>query len=237
MRSLNTLAAFVVTGSFLHADVLYTENFDVAGGRPSASSLAGWILDHAVDDAVFGGQLYGGFDPALTTTGSVAFLTDATSDDGTKGPAFNNIVIDDYTSIDFSFNYSNGQFNATGVTDIRLAVEVDNVLYASTTSVAPSAAAIADSLYSLSFNPTAANWLVVTPQSGQVTIGSVATSDLTGTITAAGIVQTNSIPAITTYDNFTITAESVPEPSAVAALCLLFPGLMVYRRHRSKSLV
>lgn len=237
MRSLKTLAAFVVTGSLLHADVLYTETFDVTGGFGNASGLAGWNLDHAVNDAVFSGQLYGGFNPAETTTGSVAFLTDASSDDGSKGAAFNDIAIADYTSIDFTFNYANGQFQATGVTDIRLAVEVNGVLYASTTSVAPSAASGPDSLYSLSFDATAANWLVVTPQPGQVSIGSIATTDLAGTITAVGIVQTNSIPAITAYDNFTITAQSVPEPSTVAALCLLFPGFVAWRRRRSPSSV
>ncbi|MCR9201588.1 MAG: PEP-CTERM sorting domain-containing protein [Planctomycetaceae bacterium] len=239
MKSLSFLTIFLSCTAVLHGDIIYTETFDIDGNSAAMGGSAnGWDLTHARDDAVFGGKLYGGFTPpAGTTTQSVAYLTDAMSDDGSTGDAFNNIVLSDYDSLDFSFTYTNGKFGFTDVDAIRLAVEVDGTLYASTTTASPAASG-ADSTYSLSFDPTAANWLVVTPLAGEVTIGAAATSDLSGTITAVGIVQTNSGSAITDYDNFEIDAvrstAAVPEPSVFAAFALLGPGIVVWRRRQRR---
>ena len=236
---LSIAIALAATSASLQAEVIYLEQFSIEGNSAAMGGSAnGWNLTHAQDDAVFEFGLYGGFDPNNTTTGSVAYLTDATTDDGTTGDAFNDITLTDYDSLDFSFKYSNGRFNADQVSAIRLAVEVGGTLYASTTTATPGAVSGTQGTYSLTFDPTAANWLVVTPAAEEVAIGSAATSDLTGVITAVGIVQTNVTAGITDYDDFTINAvassAAVPEPSTFAAFALLGPGILAWRRRQNK---
>ena len=228
---LSIAIALAATSASLQAEVIYFEEFP--GDGNGAGSAAGWDLSSAQNDAVFFGTLYGGFNAAATSTGSVAYLTDATSDDGSSGDAFTPLVQSEYDSIDFSFTYTNSESGATDVEAIRLAVEVDGQLYASTTTAAPSGSGAA-STYSLTFNPMAANWLLVTAGTGEVTIGTAATSDLLGDITSVGIVQTNSGNGVTSFDKFQIDVERaapVPEPGSA-----LFAGgacLLLWRRRRA----
>jgi len=204
--------------------LLYEETFPYPG--PSGAFLveaAGWadripnnperlFQMSAEDGAVFA------FQADTDVPISTAFYSTTELDTGSTGMAFPHI-------------------NLPGVEGLRMSVDIrpswdpDNVSARFAVQVngndwfcelnplpVPTTQSSAWSTYTRTFNPAAANWRSFSMNASDVTIGAVASTDLAGAITGAGLVFTHTVDNGThDFDNFRIIADAlrlnITEPS------------------------
>jgi hypothetical protein len=186
------------------------------------------------------------------TTGAyprgIYFFSNTTGDDA-AGPKFAwtpeyTFNPGDYTNLTFSWY----QGDAATTSELRLAIRVGGQWYASATAYANTAAGIGGigtfnanaQLMSLVYSPAAANWLTFafdgtydtttdtgTDSTVALALGAAPGSNLSGPITAFGLLGANDFGQIRRFDTFQIDGDSVvPEPSSVMLAISVLVGLL-----------
>lgn len=164
---------------------------------------------------------------------------------------------------EFSFNPANYnnltlswyQGDSGTTSQLQPAVRIGGQWYVSATGFANTVASASITnfnanaqLMSLAYNPAAANWVTlafdgtydVTTHTGTdstvpFALGSAPSSDLSGTITAFGLLAPNAGTEIRRFDTFQIDGDLVPEPASMTLAIFAFTGLGGMLRQR-KSL-
>ncbi|HET7626574.1 MAG TPA: hypothetical protein VFM25_15065, partial [Verrucomicrobiae bacterium] len=193
---------------------IYTETFPFIGPLPGnfAIDTAGWSEAVPGSPAVLFQNI--GSDAAgfafLGNAGTTAYYTSTATDRNQAGLPFPNIRIGSYSDLTFSVDLA-PTFSSSNVL-AYLAVQVNgNSWYVSANPIpVPAGDSPTYSTYSLPFDPAAANWKNMTIAETSAAIGSAASSNLTGTITGAGLVfVTVGSGGNMNFDNFTITGSGV----------------------------
>jgi hypothetical protein len=143
---------------------------------------------------------------------------------------------------------------AAGTVSTRVLLQVGGQWYVSAQAFTPTVGAntaldTVGATLSLNYNPAASSWnsFNLTPstatngdvaiselQSGTMSIGATAVSDLSGTITGVGLFSQSSTTATIRIDQLNITATPIPEPANIAALLgLAGLGLTLIRKRRN----
>lgn len=230
-----------------NAAVIYSNPFIVPGGAGEGANLA-------LTDTVPDWRVYTGATGAIHAASSRVFITDRAfknhptgvygviAMDGTAGDAGNpkftvttglNI---DSTAENLSFNWLQGDANPTAL--LNFVVQVDGQWYSSAVDYttpgqtigefasATSTTAVSQSLV---FSSDAAGWNTITFDPGtELTLGGLATTDLSGPITGVGFFTPNSTAGTVRVADFNITA--VPEPSTIVMGMAALLGFCVRRQ-------
>ena len=212
--------------------VLYQQAFGTVNGGTTLDSV-GWsqILPPAGFSGIYtqGGAISGTTSQALPTStlyfgggaGSGIFFTTNGAGSGSNGDsAFTSINPALYTNLNISvesqWSWQGGNLN------FFFAVEVGGAWYVSTNTPITTAATSAGAIFyqsSIIYNPTAANWNILTNTS-VVGIGPLAGANLSGDITGIGIVARLSNSGSWNFNNLLITSISnaaVQPPTLIAA--------------------
>jgi len=154
----------------------------------------------------------------------------------------------DYKNLIFSWY----QGDSGTTSQLQLALRIGGQWYVSAAGFANSvtSASITNfnanaQLMSLAYSPAAANWLTVafdgtydvtthagTDSSVPFAIGAAPSSDLSGPITAFGLLAPNAGTEIRRFDTFQIDGDLVPEPASLSLALFAFVGLGGVRRRR-----
>jgi hypothetical protein len=150
--------------------------------------------------------------PACTN----AYFTTVTNDIGLSGLPFNAINPASYPAITLQAQFAPGNGAGTTAGNVRVywMVRMDGTWYS---SVSPIATSLVQGTYAtnqFAFSTAATNWNNLTIAGNVVTIGSQASSALTGNITGAGLVfvHPNTAGASMNFQNFQITTNAVVIP-------------------------
>jgi hypothetical protein len=196
--------------------LLYAETFPYVG--PGAGnfplSVVGWQNtipnnpDRLYQLGAGDGAAYAYQSGAATT----AFFVTPTFDPGTSGLPFPNVNLAFWPELTFSMDVA----PANSATNVTAAISVQmngGQWYVSATNlpVATSSDSAAFSTYTQTFTPNAANWKTLTLLAGSgATIGAASSTNLSGTVTGAGLVFTHVGTGGTfNVDNFQITGTGI----------------------------
>lgn len=128
------------------------------------------------------------YSPAATTN---AYFTTTTNDTGLSGLPFVNINPANYPAVTLQAGFvpGNGAGQVSGAISVYWAVAMNGTWYSSAQPIPITLTSLSPYLtYQLGFKPAATNWNNLTITSTGATIGSQASSALTGNITGAGLV-------------------------------------------------
>lgn len=200
------MAARRPSGGALPPGVVYLETF--TGNGDGAASAAGWNTTHALNDAVYDGRLYGGFNASENTTGTVAFVTTAHPQQQQAGIGQSPLRVEQTPTV--SFQFTNNEFEFQNVKEIRLAIQVNGRWFASAKHARPDGSPRM-SAFELQLDTAPDRWRHLRLGVQEASVGKPVTTPLRGLITGIGIVQTNEITddnpigaAVTSYDSVII---------------------------------
>jgi hypothetical protein len=209
------------------AGLLYAEDFPYVGPNGNLPIIGvGW-LSAAPSSTSVGiyepgpglGDVFS-YSPVATTN---AYYTTDTNDTGLSGLPFVQINPADYPAISFQAGFvpGNAAGQVTGAISVYWAVAMNGTWYASAQPIPITLTALSPYLVNqLTFNPAATNWNNLTITSTGATIGSQATSALTGDISGAGLVvahNTASGSDMNFQDFEILTNEAVGSPPYIGA--------------------
>ena len=208
--------------------LLYQENFPYPG--PSGSlpvSSFGWsnaIPNNpnrlyqlsGTNGAVFAYQ--GDTDVPIST----AFFTTTTLDSGATGMAFPSFNPAQFTGLTLSADIQ--PYYLPDSIAARFAVQMNGANWFAAATALPVPTTVGGfATYTQAFNPAATFWNSLTIRSTNAVIGVVATSNLLGNITGAGLVFTHTVHGGThNFDNFLITATGQFNPTNAPSLTITF---------------
>jgi hypothetical protein len=209
---------FTLTVNPVPSGWLYAETFPYVGlsGNPPVTGV-GWVnAESAGTSGIF--SIGTGLGAVFSFSGSVvtkAFYTTTSNDVGQSGLPF--VPIDPTSvpavTLQAAFSPGNGAGTVPGNVTVYWAVQMAGSNWYST--VQPLAIDISSQnnylTNQLAFNAAASNWNNLTIAGNSVTIGSAASSPLTGNITGAGMVIThnNTSGASMDWENFAVTTNPV----------------------------
>lgn len=195
--------------------VIYSETFPFVGPLPGNFSIAteGW--SEAVPGSPFPLFQRIGSDGAgfafLGSANTVIYYTTTATDTNQAGLPFPNINLASYSDLTFSVDLA-PSFSSSNVT-AYFAVQLNGgPWYVSSTAlpVPTSSDSGTYSSYSMTFNPTAANWKNLTIGANNASIGSTAASNLRGAVTGLGLVfVTVGSGGTFNFDNVLVTGSGV----------------------------
>jgi len=206
-------AISILTVSNVPPGLLYAETFPYVG--PTAAQnfplgLVGW--GNAIPDSP--NRLYqnsGGdgagyaYEPSGSTPVTTAFYTTTSLDTGVSGLPFPSINTTLYGGITFSVDLAPGTSPAN-VTEYFTVQMNGGGWFVSTTAIpVPGVATNVFTTYTQAFNPGASNWKTLTVNGTSATIGGLASGNLTGNLTGAGLVLSFTGTGTIDFDNFLIT--------------------------------
>jgi len=195
-------------------ELLYAENFPYVGpngnlpitgvGWASASPASTVVGIYSAGPGV--GDVFS-YSPAATTN---AYYTTTTNDTGLSGLPFVSINPASYPAITFQAGFvpGNGAGQVPGAISVYWAVAMNGTWYSSAKPIQITLSALSPYLpYQLGFNPDKTNWNNLTITTTNATIGSQASSTLTGNITGAGLVvaHNDASGSDMNFQNFEIT--------------------------------
>ncbi len=197
-------------------DTLYEENFPYVGPNGNlALTGVGWAVAAAAGS--YGIYSAGpGLGDVFSYSGSPttnAYFTTDTNDIGLSGLPFVDINPTNYPAVTFQAGFVPGNAGGQipGAISVYWAVQMDGTWYASAKPIQITLTALSPYLTNqFGFNPAVTNWNNLTINGTAVTIGSQASSPLTGNITGAGLVVAHNIAVPVTgsdmnFQNFLIT--------------------------------
>ncbi|MEZ0265992.1 MAG: PEP-CTERM sorting domain-containing protein [Phycisphaerae bacterium] len=258
MRNRKLLAVFgalAIGAGTASGDVIYTESFTTSGSNVGHNSI-GW--EAYSYDATGGGTVTNN-GTSTTGALFVATSNGSNGSPGigakqTTGVAglvytaeFGTVGLGDLTNLSFN---SNNTSSTGGGYRVVIRVDTANTLldasddawYASESAYTSSGGSSTNwtsnasaGAHNLVYSPLAAGWRTLTfdptASGGQITVGAAGSvsTNLTGTLTAAGLYMASNVPITLRYDNFQISAV-VPEPASVATLGIV--GVTVLGRRR-----
>lgn len=219
--STNASGAFTLTVNPVPAGYLYAETLPYVG--PSGNlGLAGVGWAQAVSGTSRGifqnGTGNGVFFDFSTPACTNIYFTTVTNDTGQSGLPFVAINPASWPAVTLQAELTpgNGAGTTAANTTLYWAVQMNGVWYSSRSTIAKSLVQNVFSTNQLGFNPVATNWNNLTIAGNVVTIGSQASSDLTGNITGAGMVFVHTASgASMNFDNFVIMTNAVTIPPTV----------------------
>jgi len=174
--------------------LLYAENFPYVGPNGNLPVTGvGWAAASGGGDGIYqvGSSGLGDVFSYSGTAATNAYYTTDTNDTGLSGLPFVDINPASYPAITLQAGIApgNGFGQVQGAISVYWAVAMNGTWYSSAQPIPVSLITQNDFLtYQLGFNPAAANWNNLTITSTGATIGSQASSALTGNITGAGLV-------------------------------------------------
>jgi hypothetical protein len=176
-------------------NLLYAENFPYVGPNGNLPITGvGWV-SAAPASTVVGiyqpspglGDVFS-YSPAATTN---LYYTTDTNDTGLSGLPFADINPASYPAVTLQAGFvpGNAAGQVSGAISVYWAVAMNGTWYSSAQPIPITLTSLSPYLtYQLGFNPVKTNWNNLTVASTGATIGSQASSDLTGNITGAGLV-------------------------------------------------
>jgi hypothetical protein len=192
------------------SDVLYAETFPFVGPFQTGESPTdvGWFAAAPANSSSlnFGDQLYV-YEASAATTG--LFTTSATDLPGLSGLPFTNINPGNFNFVSFRATMD----NPTGTATAYFAVQMTGGLwYVSSSAIELPPYGGGYGTYGLQFSPAMLEWDTLTLTGSSASIGSLATADLTGDITGAGLVFvfTGAAPVEFDLQNFELVTDSTP---------------------------
>ena len=210
--STNSFPGLIVDG--LPPDYLYAETFPFVGAAlvNYPVSVVGWT-NNTPDGPNRLFQSSGGNGAFFAFQGSastVAFLVTTNTDTGASGLPFPKITPSSYPAIAFSADIA-PSFQPANITAFFAVRMSSGNWFVNSTAIPVNTATAtgAYTTYTQQFVPLAANWDNLTLSATGATIGSVASSDLTGDITGAGMVFVYTGSGNFNVDNFLVTTDSV----------------------------
>jgi hypothetical protein len=210
----STTVPATLTVDAVPSDYLYAETFPFVGPAfvDSPLSAVGWT--NGIPDGpnrLFsngaGNGAFFAFEGFATTT---AFLATTNTDAGASGLPFPKITPSSYPAVAFSVDIA-PSFQPANVT-AYFAVRMSSGSWFVNSTPIPvnnGTATTTFTTYAQQFSPLAANWDNLTLSATGATIGSVASSDLTGDILGAGLVVVHTGSGTFNVDNFLVTTDSV----------------------------
>jgi hypothetical protein len=197
----------------LPSDILYAETFPFVGPFPTGESPAavGWVAAVPATDNPNRLDESGSLYAYETTATTIGFFTSSALDvPGLSGLAFTNINPTNFPFVSFRATIADPTSDAT--VSIYFAVQMTGgQWYSSSSPIQLSPTPATYNTYGLQFNPAALEWNTLTVSPSSATIGPVATADLSGDITGAGLVFAfTGTAAEYDVDNFQLVTDSTP---------------------------
>jgi hypothetical protein len=213
-----------LTVSDVPPGLLYAETFPYVGPAVGGSfplyplSTIGWAsaipdIPNRLYENDGGDGAASAYEPSSSTPITTAFYTTSSLDTGFSGLPFPSINTTLYGGITFSVDLA-PSLNPTNLTEYFAVQMNGGSWFVSATAIpVPGVAMNSFTTYTQAYNPAASNWKTLTLNPNNATIGGVASSDLSGSITGAGLVTSFSGTGTYSCDNFlvtTTTGVSVP---------------------------
>ena len=222
----STNSAATLTDNSLPLDYLYAETFPYVGALPVGYPLSvdGWAS--ATPDSLRLYQNSGGYGAFYAYEGgpaTTAFYTTTNLDAGTSGVPFPVITPSSYPAVAFSVNIAPTYQPANVAAYFAVQMNGGNWYVMSTPiPINNSTATGTYTTYAMQFSALAANWDNLTLNPTGATIGAVASGNLTGNITGAGVVCVHSSSGGNlNFEDFLVTTDTV---SAVAPTITASPN-------------
>jgi hypothetical protein len=241
-RGLAFLAAFVaasLAAESARAVSLYLEDFTDPQGDGGALADVGWNGDDSIGSAGSSSGIFNTFHWWYNNSTIASALTPSGLSYTTENPAIptatSGLTISWAHRLENQFDDAFGEGSGTGTgVDVRPAVQIAGVWYASATPVSTGNVEGAFVTNSLVFNGAAANWVLVSDvdATAGVTLGAAPGSALSGNITGVGLVSTFHQYQTVNFDFVEVT--SVPEPMSAGLLGCGLIGLAACRRRRAR---
>ena len=204
--------------------LLYAETFPYLGPNGNLPITdVGWVAASAGGDGIYpvGNSGLGDVYSYSGTAATNAYYTTDTNDTGLSGLPFVDINPASYPAITLQAGIAPGAGSGQnqGAISVYWAVAMNGTWYSSAQPIPVSLITANDFLtYQLGFNPAKANWNNLTITNTGATLGSQASSDLTGNITGAGLViaHNDSSGSDMNFQNFVIiTNQFVGTPPSI----------------------